>query len=122
MTTHILGYPRIGAKRELKFGLEQYWRGEITQKQLNTIGRAIRQENWRTQSDSGLSWVTVGDFAWYDQVLNTSMMLGHIPKRHRNGFPTLDTMFDIARGKAHAGQDGCAASEMTKWFNTNYLL
>ncbi|CZF79324.1 5-methyltetrahydropteroyltriglutamate--homocysteine methyltransferase [Grimontia celer] len=118
-TTHILGYPRIGNKRELKFALEQYWQGEISQQGLLDVGATIRHHNWQVQKDAGLSFVTVGDFAWYDQVLQTSLTLGHIPKRHRNGHPDLDTLFRIARGKAPTGCS-CAASDMTKWFNTNY--
>ncbi|USH03758.1 5-methyltetrahydropteroyltriglutamate--homocysteine S-methyltransferase [Grimontia kaedaensis] len=118
-TTHILGYPRIGNKRELKFALEQYWQGEISQQGLLDVGATIRHHNWQVQKDAGLSFVTVGDFAWYDQVLQTSLTLGHIPNRHRNGHPDLDTLFRIARGKAPTGCS-CAASDMTKWFNTNY--
>ncbi|WP_281544367.1 5-methyltetrahydropteroyltriglutamate--homocysteine S-methyltransferase [Grimontia sp. SpTr1] len=118
-TTHILGYPRIGNKRELKFALEQYWQGEINQQGLLDVGATIRHHNWQVQKDAGLSFVTVGDFAWYDQVLQTSLTLGHIPKRHRSGHPDLDTLFRIARGKAPTGCS-CAASDMTKWFNTNY--
>ncbi|OEE87498.1 5-methyltetrahydropteroyltriglutamate--homocysteine S-methyltransferase [Enterovibrio norvegicus FF-162] len=118
-TTHILGYPRIGNKRELKFALEQYWNGEINQQGLLDVGATIRHHNWQVQKDAGLSFVTVGDFAWYDQVLQTSLTLGHIPKRHRHGHPDLDTLFRIARGKAPTGCS-CAASDMTKWFNTNY--
>lgn len=118
-TTHILGYPRIGNKRELKFALEQYWQGEINLQGLLDVGATIRHHNWQVQKDAGLSFVTVGDFAWYDQVLQTSLTLGHIPKRHRSGHPDLDTLFRIARGKAPTGCS-CAASDMTKWFNTNY--
>ncbi|MDD1783710.1 5-methyltetrahydropteroyltriglutamate--homocysteine S-methyltransferase [Enterovibrio sp. ZSDZ35] len=118
-TTHILGYPRIGNKRELKFALEQYWQGDLSQQGLLDVGATIRHHNWNVQQEAGLSYVTVGDFAWYDQVLQTSLTLGHIPKRHRNGHPDLDTLFRIARGKAPTGC-ACAASDMTKWFNTNY--
>ncbi|STQ75083.1 5-methyltetrahydropteroyltriglutamate--homocysteine S-methyltransferase [Grimontia hollisae] len=118
-TTHILGYPRIGNKRELKFALEQYWQGDINQQGLLDVGATIRHHNWQVQKDAGLTFVTVGDFAWYDQVLQTSLTLGHIPKRHRSGHPDLDTLFRIARGKAPTGCS-CAASDMTKWFNTNY--
>ncbi|KXF81745.1 5-methyltetrahydropteroyltriglutamate--homocysteine S-methyltransferase [Enterovibrio coralii] len=118
-TTHILGYPRIGNKRELKFALEQYWQGDLSQQGLLDVGATIRHHNWNVQADAGLSFVTVGDFAWYDQVLQTSLTLGHIPKRHRSGHPDLDTLFRIARGKAPTGC-ACAASDMTKWFNTNY--
>lgn len=90
-TTHILGYPRIGDKRELKFALEQYWNGEISQQALLDVGATIRHQNWAQQTSAGLSFVTVGDFAWYDHVLQTSLTLGHVPKRHRHGHPDLDT-------------------------------
>ncbi|HIF9084319.1 TPA: 5-methyltetrahydropteroyltriglutamate--homocysteine S-methyltransferase [Photobacterium damselae] len=117
--THILGFPRIGKKRELKFALEKYWRQEISQFELLDVGSKIRIENWQLQQQTGLDFATVGDFAWYDHVLGTSLLLGHIPKRHQHGFPTLDTLFGIARGKTATGC-GCAAGDMTKWFNTNY--
>ncbi|NOH71034.1 5-methyltetrahydropteroyltriglutamate--homocysteine S-methyltransferase [Vibrio pectenicida] len=121
-TTHILGYPRIGEQRELKFALEQYWRGDIDQQGLKSVGSALRHKNWQTQSDAELSYVTAGDFAWYDHVLTTSLLLGHVPKRHRDGFPDLDTLFRVGRGQSQINCDcsGSAASDMTKWFNTNY--
>ncbi|ROV59315.1 5-methyltetrahydropteroyltriglutamate--homocysteine S-methyltransferase [Vibrio ponticus] len=121
-TTHILGYPRIGEKRELKFALEKYWRGEIDQKQLKQVGAQLRGKNWQTQADANLSFVTAGDFAWYDHVLTTTLLLGHVPKRHNKGFPDLDTLFRVGRGQSQAncGCAGSAASDMTKWFNTNY--
>lgn len=121
-TTHILGYPRIGEKRELKFALEKYWRGESTQDQLKQVGSTIRQRNWALQQQAGLSFTTVGDFAWYDHVLTTTLLLGHVPKRHNNGFSDLDTLFRVGRGQSQAscGCTGSAASDMTKWFNTNY--
>ncbi|MGF1720532.1 5-methyltetrahydropteroyltriglutamate--homocysteine S-methyltransferase [Vibrio kyushuensis] len=137
-TTHILGYPRIGEKRELKFALEQYWRGEIDQKALKEVGSSLRQNNWQLQKNAKLSFATAGDFAWYDHVLTTTLLLGHTPKRHNNGFPDLDTLFKVGRGQsqnhssntcgcgsAHGNSEvkeesGNAASDMTKWFNTNY--
>lgn len=121
-TTHILGYPRIGEKRELKFALEKYWRGEIEQAELKAVGAELRNKNWQTQSDANLSFVTAGDFAWYDHVLTTTLLLGHVPKRHRDGFPDLDTLFKVGRGQSQVSCDcnGSAASDMTKWFNTNY--
>ncbi|OLQ88256.1 5-methyltetrahydropteroyltriglutamate--homocysteine S-methyltransferase [Vibrio panuliri] len=121
-TTHILGYPRIGEKRELKFALEKYWRGEIDQKELQQLGSDLRAKNWQTQQEAGLDFVSVGDFAWYDHVLTTTLLLGHVPKRHRKGFPDLDTLFRVGRGQSQAncGCAGSAASDMTKWFNTNY--
>ncbi|MCK6261868.1 5-methyltetrahydropteroyltriglutamate--homocysteine S-methyltransferase [Vibrio sp. ZSDE26] len=126
--THILGYPRIGEKRELKFALEQYWRGEIDQKALKEVGTTLRHKHWQVQQDANLSFATAGDFAWYDHVLTTTLLLGHTPKRHRDGFPDLDTLFKVGRGQSQTQcgcssaheKDGNAASDMTKWFNTNY--
>ncbi|ENM3762884.1 5-methyltetrahydropteroyltriglutamate--homocysteine S-methyltransferase [Vibrio cholerae] len=122
-TTHILGYPRIGEKRELKFALEKYWRGEIDQAALKQVGSQIRQHNWALQKEAGLDFVTAGDFAWYDHVLTTTLLLGHVPKRHSHGFPDLDTLFRVGRGQSQNAcgcGTGSAASDMTKWFNTNY--
>ncbi|OEF10464.1 5-methyltetrahydropteroyltriglutamate--homocysteine S-methyltransferase [Vibrio genomosp. F10] len=127
-TTHILGYPRIGEKRELKFALEQYWRGEIDQKSLKEVGSTLRKKHWQLQDNAKLSFTTAGDFAWYDHVLTTTLLLGHTPKRHRDGFPDLDTLFKVGRGQSQEScgcsstgeSHGNAASDMTKWFNTNY--
>lgn len=118
-TTHILGYPRVGSQRELKFAQEKYWQGDIDQTELKEVGSLLRHRHWGDQSGAGLDFVSVGDFAWYDHVLGTSMLLGHLPKRHHKGFPDLDTLFRVARGKAPTGCS-CAAADMTKWFNTNY--
>ncbi len=120
--THILGYPRIGEKRELKFALEKYWRGDITQQELKAVGSEIRHNNWALQKSAGLSFATAGDFAWYDHVLTTTLLLGHVPARHNHGFPDLDTLFRVGRGQSQSscGCNGSAASDMTKWFNTNY--
>ncbi|MFA0812401.1 5-methyltetrahydropteroyltriglutamate--homocysteine S-methyltransferase [Microbulbifer epialgicus] len=119
--THILGYPRIGANRELKKAQEAYWRGETSQQQLLQEGEEIRRSNWQAQSDAGLDWVTVGDFAWYDQVLNHSLMFGVVGDRFSEGAAEnkLDQYFRLARGRAPSGQP-VAASAMTKWFDTNY--
>ncbi|CAM4077484.1 5-methyltetrahydropteroyltriglutamate--homocysteine S-methyltransferase [Vibrio neonatus] len=121
-TTHILGYPRVGEKRELKFALEKYWKGESDVNELRQVASEIRQKNWTLQQDNQLSFATAGDFAWYDHVLGTSLLLGHVPKRHQNGTPDLDTLFRIGRGQSQStcGCAGHAASDMTKWFNTNY--
>ena len=119
--THTLGFPRIGVKRELKQALEQYWSGKSTQTDLLATGRTLRQRHWQWQAEAGIDLLPVGDFAWYDQVLGTSLLLGNIPARHRNqdGSVDVDTLFRIARGRAPHGHTA-AASEMSKWFNTNY--
>lgn len=121
ITTHNLGFPRIGLKRQLKFAQESYWQGKITQEDLLATGAEIRAENWQLQKEAGIDLIPVGDFAWYDQVLTTSALLGTIPARHlpADGKIDLDTLFRCARGQAPSG-DCCSASDMTKWFNTNY--
>lgn len=116
---HTLGFPRIGAKRELKFALEAYWRGEIPQSELLAVGKGLRERHWQAQRQAGVTLLPVGDFAWYDQVLGTSLLVDAVPARHRDGETTLDTLFRVARGRAPTGQPA-AAAEMTKWFNTNY--
>lgn len=118
---HTLGFPRIGLDRELKKAQENYWAGKISQAELLAVGKALRARHWQQQADAGVELLPVGDFAWYDQVLGTSLLLGNVPPRHRNedGSLDLDTLFRVARGRAPTGKPA-AASEMTKWFNTNY--
>ncbi|WP_340607955.1 5-methyltetrahydropteroyltriglutamate--homocysteine S-methyltransferase [Xenorhabdus bharatensis] len=118
---HTLGFPRIGLKRELKKAQESYWAGKISQQELLETGRELRARHWQQQTAAGVDLIPVGDFAWYDQVLTTSLLLGNVPPRHQNedGSIDLDTLFRIARGRAPTGTPA-AASEMTKWFNTNY--
>ena len=79
--THILGFPRIGAERELKFALERHWRGEVSEAALEQTGKALRARHWALQRDAGLDYVTVGDFAFYDQVANHIQLLGCEPAR-----------------------------------------
>ncbi|MCP3720212.1 5-methyltetrahydropteroyltriglutamate--homocysteine S-methyltransferase [Paraburkholderia sp. CNPSo 3281] len=126
VTTHNLGFPRIGAKRELKFGLERYWKGESSRDELKALGAQLRARHWENQKD--LDLVPAGDFAFYDQVLDMSFTLGNLPERMQ-GFhgDKLDNYFRVARGRSAAGAEdhaaccgGVAAGEMTKWFDTNY--
>jgi len=153
LTTHNLGFPRIGAERELKTALEAYWRGDLDQAGLEACGRTLRQRHWQLQAEAGIELIPTGDFAWYDQVLTLSATLGNIPLRHRRqakpapgigaqqtpehghccGHESaalefanqpcrdvdLDTLFRVARGQAPSGQR-TSASDMTKWFDTNY--
>ena len=120
-TSHCVGFPRIGKYRELKKATEAYWRGDLDQSALMAEGKRLRSMHWRMQQDAGMDWVATGDFAWYDQMLNHSMMLGAIPQRFEDGIEDnlLDTQFRMARGRAPSGQP-TAACEMTKWFDTNY--
>ena len=133
-TTHILGYPRIGERRELKKATELYWKGQLTRKELEATGRALREQNWRKQTAAGIDLIPCNDFSFYDQVLDTSCLLGNIPSRFKwdGKNADLDTAFLIARGQRTAkesGENACScgadhvstfASEMTKWFDTNY--
>lgn len=120
MQLNSLGFPRIGRRRELKFALEKYWRSESTQVELREVASELRRTHWQWQAAAGIEQVPVGDFAFYDQVLTLSATLNAIPERHRGeGTIDLDTLFRVARGRAPTGQDA-PASEMTKYFNTNY--
>jgi len=118
---HTLGFPRVGLRRELKKAQESYWASNSTQEELLAVGRELRARHWEQQKQAGVDYVPVGDFAWYDHVLTTSLMLGNVPARHQNkeGSVDLDTLFRLGRGRAPTGEPA-AAAEMTKWFNTNY--
>ena len=127
---HTLGFPRIGADRELKKALESYWKGDLDQNALQSVGRQLRATHWQLQKDAGIDLLPVGDFAWYDQVLTHSLAFGVIPERFdstrdAHGLPTLDTLFAMARGATATccgGEHGQTqyAQELTKWFDTNY--
>ncbi len=120
-TTHNLGFPRIGGKRELKFAEEAYWKGESSADGLLAKGAELRRQNWQHQS--GLDLVPVGDFSFYDHLLDTSFRLGNVPARvSRLDGSRLDNMFRVARGRSAGDDDVNAvrAGEMTKWFDTNY--
>jgi 5-methyltetrahydropteroyltriglutamate--homocysteine methyltransferase len=126
---HNLGFPRIGADRELKKALESYWKGTLDQDGLRSVGRQLRATHWQVQKDAGIELLPVGDFAWYDQVLSHSLAFGVIPERFAGtqdsrGLPTLDTLFAMARGadSCCGGSHGQEqyAQELTKWFDTNY--
>ncbi|MEW8586780.1 MAG: 5-methyltetrahydropteroyltriglutamate--homocysteine S-methyltransferase, partial [Candidatus Thiodiazotropha sp.] len=119
-TTHNLGLPRIGRDRELKFALEAYWRGDLDRQGLDQTGLKIRRQNLELQSS--LDFLTVGDFSLYDQVLDSSFLLGNIPPRFRETeeTATLDRYFQVARGSSSPGSPPVAPAEMTKWFDSNY--
>lgn len=119
---HNLGFPRVGEQRELKRSLEAYWAGQLSQQELLDTGKALRARHWDLQNKAGLDTVPVGDFAWYDQILEWSTLLGAVPARFGqadNAPVSLDTLFRMARGRAPCGRPA-AACEMTKWFDTNY--
>ena len=116
-TFHLSGYPRVGAKRELKFAVEAYWKGAKSEAELQETAAEIRRLNWAAQKAAGADLVPVGDFSFYDHVLDLLCTLGGIPSRF--GFDaanlTLEQYFQLARGNATQ-----MAMEMTKWFDTNY--
>lgn len=118
MTTfHLAGFPRVGAKRELKFAQERYWRGEIAEADLLDIAKKLRELNWQHQAKANADFVAVADFTLYDHILDLQVATGAIPARF--GFDsqnlTLDQYFQLARGNKTQ-----FAIEMTKWFDTNY--
>ncbi|MGX3067497.1 5-methyltetrahydropteroyltriglutamate--homocysteine S-methyltransferase [Ursidibacter arcticus] len=118
MTTfHVLGFPRVGAKRELKFAQERYWRKELAEQDLLALAKALREKNWKHQAAANADYVAVGDFTFYDHILDLQVATGAIPARF--GFDsqnlTLDQYFQLARGNKDQ-----FAIEMTKWFDTNY--
>lgn len=125
MLKNNLGYPRVGAHRELKKASEQYWAGKTGREELFAVARTIREQNWKLQQDAGIDLIPCNDFSFYDQVLDTSLMLGVIPQRY-NAVLTenaknkeIDLYFAMARGYQKDGLD-ITAMEMTKWFDTNY--
>jgi 5-methyltetrahydropteroyltriglutamate--homocysteine methyltransferase len=125
MLKNNLGYPRVGALRELKKANEAYWAGQFTRDELFAVARKLRISNWQTQVDAGIDLIPCNDFSFYDQVLDTSLMLGVIPERYtpvltQNKANTeIDLYFAMARGYQKDGLD-VTAMEMTKWFDTNY--
>ena len=121
VTTHNLGFPRIGARRELKFAQEAFWKGRINEEDLQITGADLRRRHWQNQRP--LDRVPVGDFSFYDQILDMSVTLGNLPERVNDTKGSeLDRYFRVARGRS--GQEsaccGVQAGEMTKWFDTNY--
>ena len=119
MQTHILGFPSIGKRRELKQALESFWKGTLSAKALLERGEQLKKDHWRIQKDAGLDYVTTGDFSLYDRMLDMSLMLGSVPPRFDaclDDHP-LDRYFSLARGDA---KRNIPALEMTKWFDTNY--
>ncbi|MBC7567718.1 MAG: 5-methyltetrahydropteroyltriglutamate--homocysteine S-methyltransferase [Pedobacter sp.] len=125
MLTQNLGYPRIGSQRQLKKACEQYWAGQIDLKELNKVAGSIKEQNWQTQLNAGIDLIPCNDFSYYDQVLDTSLLLGVIPKRYSpvlsqvKANSEIDLYFAMARGYQKDGLD-ITAMEMTKWLDTNY--
>ncbi|KAJ0469978.1 putative 5-methyltetrahydropteroyltriglutamate--homocysteine S-methyltransferase [Helianthus annuus] len=117
MASHIVGYPRMGPKRELKFALESFWDGKSTAEDLQKVAADLRSSIWKQMSDAGIKYIPSNTFSYYDQVLDTTAMLGAVPSRYNwnGGEIGFDTYFSMARGNASV-----PAMEMTKWFDTNY--
>ncbi|XAR64859.1 5-methyltetrahydropteroyltriglutamate--homocysteine S-methyltransferase [Bertholletia excelsa] len=117
MASHVVGYPRMGPKRELKFALESFWDGKSSADDLKKVAADLRSSIWKQMADAGINYIPSNTFSYYDQVLDTTAMLGAVPPRYRwtGGEIGFDTYFSMARGNASV-----PAMEMTKWFDTNY--
>ena len=118
MKSIVLGYPRIGEKRELKKAIENYWKKSISSEELLETAKQLRMKNWMLQSDYGIDLISSNDFSLYDQMLDMCITLGCIPERFF-GIKGLDQYFAMARGLQNENVD-VTAMEMTKWFDTNY--
>ena len=120
MKTSVVGFPRIGRNRELKFASEKYFRGEITEAELLEAGKAQREFGILTQKEAGIDLIPVNDFSFYDNVLDTAFLFNVVPARYKElGLSPVDTYFAAARG--YQGDKGnVKALAMKKWFNTNY--
>lgn len=120
MQTSVIGFPRIGTLRELKFASEKYFRKEIGSDELEKTAETLRQTHWNTQKAAGIDYISSNDFSFYDLVLDTAVLLGIVPKRYQElKLSDLDTYFAMARG--YQGECGdVKALAMKKWFNTNY--
>jgi len=116
-----LGFPRIGANRELKKATEAFWKGKISESELKDTAKNIRKNNWQLQKDKSVDFIPSNDFSFYDQILDMICLVGAVPERynHEGGNVSLDSFFSMARGKQADGID-VPAMEMTKWFDTNY--
>src|SRR5438876_716176 len=122
---HNLGFPHLGAARELKRATEGYWSGKVSLPDLLKTGAELRARHWRLQQDAGIDLIPSNDFSYYDRVLDTCTLVGAVPKRYgwAGGPVDIDTYFAMARGVQSGGRD-VTAMEMTKWFDTNshYLV
>ena len=120
MQTAVIGYPRIGTLRELKFASEQYFRKEIEAGELLQTAKELRKTHWLTQKEAGISFISSNDFSFYDNMLDTAVLFGIVPKRYKElQLSELDIYFAMARG--YQGDSGdVKALAMKKWFNTNY--
>lgn len=120
MQTAVIGFPRIGTLRELKFASENYFKKKIEAAELLQTAQCLRKTHWNIQKSAGIDYISCNDFSYYDLVLDTAVLLGIVPRRYRElKLSELDTYFAMARG--HQGDSGdVRALAMRKWFNTNY--
>ncbi len=120
MQTSVIGFPRVGTLRELKFASEKYFKKEITAEELLQTGKELRKTHWNTQKNAGIDYISCNDFSYYDMMLDTAVLFNIIPERYKElNLPELDTYFAMARG--YQGDSGdVKALAMKKWFNTNY--
>ena len=120
MKTSVIGFPRIGTLRELKFASEKYFRKEISEEQLKETAKELRKTHWNMQKNAGIDFISSNDFSFYDTVLDTAVLLNIIPKRYKElDLSEIDTYFAMARG--YQGEHGdVKALAMKRWFNTNY--
>jgi 5-methyltetrahydropteroyltriglutamate--homocysteine methyltransferase len=116
-----LGFPRVGADRELKKAVEAYWKGDMPVDVLQATAKELRLRHWKLQKDAGIDFIPCNDFTFYDHMLDMIALVGAVPARYGKveGNVSLDTYFAMARGRQKDGQD-VVAMEMTKWFDTNY--
>lgn len=116
----VVGYPRIGADRELKKATEQYFKGTLSAEQLTKVARELRKNHWQAQAEKGVGFIPSNDFSFYDNLLDMALTLNVVPERYRDlRLSELDTYFAMARGYQKGGRD-VKALPMKKWFNTNY--
>ena len=120
MKTSVIGFPRVGKLRELKFATEKYFRNEITAQQLEETAEDIRKYQWNLQKESNIDYIPSNDFSFYDLVLDTAVLFNIVPKEYKElNLSDIDTYFAMARG--YQGENGdVKALAMKKWFNTNY--
>lgn len=120
MSTSVIGYPRIGSLRELKFALEAYFKGEKTEDEIKALAKELRKEHLTTQKNAGIEFISSNDFSFYDNTLDQAVLINIVPKRYRElELSELEKYFAIARG--YQGKKGnVKALAMKKWFNTNY--
>ncbi|QOP43509.1 5-methyltetrahydropteroyltriglutamate--homocysteine S-methyltransferase [Sulfurimonas sediminis] len=112
--TYVVGFPRIGEQRELKFALEKYWAKKSSFSEVEKVAKTLKQRHWNYQKDAGIEYISTNDFSFYDNMLDMAVTLNAVPKRfaHLQGE---ERYFAMTRGNKDA-----VAMEMTKWFNTNY--